>query len=69
MINEMLDLDRMESGRMTLHAERMDLNAVIDDVADRVGRTPRITRSRSICSPTCRSCADRDRLAQVASTS
>src|SRR5215210_5779811 len=31
MINEMLDLDRMESGRMTIHTERIDFNAVVND--------------------------------------
>jgi len=32
----MLDLDKMESGRMQLHRERLDLNAVISDAVDRV---------------------------------
>ncbi|TMD57189.1 MAG: GAF domain-containing protein, partial [Chloroflexi bacterium] len=36
MITEMLDLDKMESGRMQLHRERLDLNAVISDAVDRV---------------------------------
>jgi signal transduction histidine kinase len=31
MINEMLDLDRMESGRMTLHREPTDLNAIVTE--------------------------------------
>ena len=34
MITEMLDLDRMESGRMTLNLEPVDLNAIIAEVAD-----------------------------------
>jgi signal transduction histidine kinase len=37
MISEMLDLDRMESGRMTLNRERTDINAVIAEAADRLG--------------------------------
>jgi signal transduction histidine kinase len=35
MITEMLDLDRMESGRMTLNVEPVDLNAIVADVAAR----------------------------------
>lgn len=34
MITEMLDLDRMESGRMTLNLERVDLNDLITTVTD-----------------------------------
>jgi signal transduction histidine kinase len=37
MITEMLDLDRMESGRMTLTRERTDVNAVVAEAADRLG--------------------------------
>ena len=37
MITEMLDLDRMESGRMTLHRDRIDLNALVAAAVDRVG--------------------------------
>ena len=36
MITEMLDLDRMEAGRMSLHREPTDLNAIVRDAADRV---------------------------------
>lgn len=36
MITEMLDLDRMESGRMTLHRERTDINAIVAEAADRL---------------------------------
>ncbi|HEY7065756.1 MAG TPA: GAF domain-containing sensor histidine kinase [Chloroflexota bacterium] len=35
MITEMLDLDRMESGRMTLNVGEVDLNQVIAEVAER----------------------------------
>ncbi len=37
MITEMLDLDRMESGRMTLSRERTDVNAIVSEAADRLG--------------------------------
>src|SRR5256712_9602820 len=36
MINEMLDLDKMESGRMQLHHEPVDLNTIAAESADRV---------------------------------
>jgi signal transduction histidine kinase len=37
MITEMLDLDRMESGRMTLSREQTDVNAIIVEAAGRLG--------------------------------
>ncbi|HEV2012115.1 MAG TPA: GAF domain-containing protein [Candidatus Limnocylindria bacterium] len=37
MITEMLDLDRMESGRMELHRDPTDLNAILAEVAGRLG--------------------------------
>jgi signal transduction histidine kinase len=37
MINEMLDLDKMESGRMQLHREPVDFNAVVRDAVEHVG--------------------------------
>jgi signal transduction histidine kinase len=68
MINEMLDLDRMESGRMTIHPERMDLNAVIDDVAGRVRpNAPNHTLTLDLQTDLPPILADRDRLTQVAS--
>ncbi len=39
MISEMLDLDRMESGRMKLNYEKVDLNAIVTDVVDRFQAT------------------------------
>jgi signal transduction histidine kinase len=68
MINEMLDLDRMESGRMTIHPERMDLNAVIADVADRVRpQAPNHTLALDLQPDLPQVQADRDRMTQVAS--
>lgn len=37
MITEMLDLDRMESGKMTLSRERADVNAIVAEAAERLG--------------------------------
>ncbi|HKY52013.1 MAG TPA: GAF domain-containing protein, partial [Candidatus Limnocylindria bacterium] len=68
MINEMLDLDRMESGRMTLHPERIDLNAVVDDVADRVRpNAPNHTLTLDLQRDMPPITADRDRMTQVVS--
>ena len=35
MINEMLDLDKMESGRMQLHRETVDLNTLVTEAVER----------------------------------
>ena len=34
MINDMLDLDRIEAGRLTLHTQAVDLNPLLDDAVD-----------------------------------
>jgi signal transduction histidine kinase len=39
MITEMLDLERMESGRMSLSRERTDVNAIVTEAADRLGQS------------------------------
>jgi signal transduction histidine kinase len=68
MINEMLDLDRMEAGRMTIHPERIDFNAVVGDVADRVRpNAPNHTLTLDLQSDLPQVQADRDRMTQVAS--
>ena len=36
LITEMLDLDRMEAGRMSIHKEPTDLNAIMSEAAERV---------------------------------
>ena len=44
MINQLLDLDQMRSGQVSLRLEQIDLNAIIMDVVDRV--RPATTRHR-----------------------
>jgi signal transduction histidine kinase len=39
MITEMLDLDRIESGRMVMHMESVDLNQILADAVDRARMT------------------------------
>ena len=39
MITEMLDLDRIESGRMVMHMEPVDLNQILTDAVDRARMT------------------------------
>jgi signal transduction histidine kinase len=58
----------MESGHMTMHPERIDLNAVINDVADRVRpNAPNHTLTLDLQSDLPPIQADRDRMTQVAS--
>ena len=68
MINDMLDLDRIEAGRLTLQIQAVDVNALLEDAVDRA----RASSSRHIfvCNfgldkPTVQ--ADPDRIAQVVS--
>ena len=65
MINDMLDLDRIEAGRLTLHVQNVDLIPLLEDAADRARASS--ARHFIVCKfdghPTVQ--ADPDRLAQV----
>jgi len=66
MINELLDLNRMKSGRMAFNSERVDLNEIITDVVERTrANTPvhQILLHLDASLPMC--LGDRDKLTQV----
>ena len=67
MINELLDLDRMESGRMTLHREAVDLGRLVMPARRERRRRarPAIASSSSLTRRCPRSTGDRDKLTQV----
>lgn len=66
MITEMLDLDRMESGRMTLHRELLDLNALLRSVAYWVRpAAPSHPLNLQLADGLLPVLADRDKLTQV----
>jgi signal transduction histidine kinase len=66
MITEMLDLDRLESGRMTVQREPTDLNALVRDAADRVRpNAPSHPITLALAPDLPQLSADRDKLTQV----
>ena len=66
MITEMLDLDKMESGRMQLHREPLDLNAIVSDAVDRMRpNAPRHAVSVRLDPLVGEMNGDRDKLTQV----
>ena len=66
MITEMLDLDKMESGRMEIHREPVDLNAIVSEEAERVRpNAPRHPLSVRLDPTVGDMSGDRDKLTQV----
>ena len=64
----MLDLDRMESGRMKLNYGTVDLNALVVDVVERFGPTTQLHHFVTALAPDLGSIqADSDKLTQVIS--
>jgi len=68
MISEMLDLDRMEAGRMSLHRERTDVNAIVHEAAERLRpNAPSHEITLRLAPDLPEYLGDRDRLTQVVS--
>ncbi|MCC7371014.1 MAG: GAF domain-containing protein [Chloroflexi bacterium] len=66
LVNEMLDLSRMESGRIQLSLESIDLNAIISDVASLMQPTaPKHTFTLRLDKSLASLVADRDKITQV----
>jgi signal transduction histidine kinase len=66
MITEMLDLDKMESGRMQLHREPVDLNAIVSDAVAQVRpNAPQHPVSLRLDPKLGEMSGDRDKLVQV----
>ena len=66
MISELLDLNRMKSGRMILNLEQVDFNVIIMDVIDRIRPTTTLHRFRLQLDNTLPFLwADRNKLTQV----
>ncbi len=66
MITEMLDLDKMESGRMEIHHEPVDLNAIVTEAADHMRpNAPRHPLTLRLDPLLGEMSGDRDKLTQV----
>jgi PAS domain S-box-containing protein len=66
MITEMLDLDRIESGRMVMHMEPFDLNRILIEAVDRARMSTHKHEITTRLDPTIsKIAADRDRIMQV----
>jgi PAS domain S-box-containing protein len=67
LIGDMLDLDRMESGRMSIRTADVDLNEVLSDAIARAGSSPTVDFKADLDPRLPIVSGDRDRLVQVVS--
>ncbi len=67
LIGDMLDLDRMESGRMSIRTADVDINEVLSDAIARAGSSPSVDFKADLDPRLPIVAGDRDRLIQVVS--
>jgi len=67
LIGDMLDLDRMESGRMSIRTGDVDINEVLSDAIARAGSSPTVEFKADLDPRLPIVAGDRDRLVQVVS--
>jgi PAS domain S-box-containing protein len=67
LIGDMLDLDRMESGRMSIRTTGVDINEVLSDAIARAGSSPTVEFKADLDPRLPIVTGDRDRLVQVVS--
>jgi PAS domain S-box-containing protein len=67
LIGDMLDLDRMESGRMSIRTADVDINEVLSDAIARAGSSPSVDFKSDLDPRLPIVVGDRDRLVQVVS--
>ena len=67
LIGDMLDLDRMESGRMSIRTADVDINEVLSDAIARAGSSPTVEFKADLDPRLPIVVGDRDRLVQVVS--
>ena len=67
LIGDMLDLDRMESGRMSIRTADVDINEVLSDAIARAGSSPTVDFKADLDPRLPIVAGDRDRLVQVVS--
>jgi PAS domain S-box-containing protein len=67
LIGDMLDLDRMESGRMSIRTTDVDINEVLSDAIARAGSSPTVEFKADLDPRLPIVVGDRDRLVQVVS--
>src|SRR3979409_2719776 len=67
LLGDVLDLDRMESGRMSIRTAEVDINEVLSDAIARAGSSPSVEFKADLDPRLPIVVGDRDRLIQVVS--